>query len=104
MMYWVMKLYENEMAERMSMTENGFLPEKENEDTGFTDYNDAVDFAATLTAEKGGGYAVLEVKDMFCQTPDDEGICRGFAQPISRLKYDDTGEPILSIGVAGERA
>jgi hypothetical protein len=98
-----MKLYDNEMAERMSISENGYMADNENEDTGFSNYDEAVNFAATMTAEKGGAYAVVEIKDMFCQTPSDEKLCRDYATPISRIQYDGGDEPILSVGVAEDR-
>lgn len=99
MTYWVMKLDSGgRCAERMSACENGF--DTESGDTGFSDYDEAVNFAATLAAVKGGGYVLVEVKDMFCQSEDDAEVCEDFVTPIGRVHYDDNGEQIFSVGVA----
>lgn len=93
MTYWVMRLYDDNICRRLSMTDEGYAPEDENFDTGFNDYDTAVNFAATVTQDNGQLYAVVEIKDMFCGSKSKDGK----VDEILRT-HETPGGPEISVG------
>jgi hypothetical protein len=96
-----MKLYNDDIAERMSASDNGYESDS-GDDCGFYDYDEAVNFAATLTVEKGGAYAVVEIKDMFAPA-DNMELPEPIESPVVRLHYNEDGSRQDSVGTAAPR-
>lgn len=92
MTFWVMRLYDDNICRRLSVSECGYEPHDDKYDLGFKDYDTAVNFAATMTQDTGQLYAVVEVKDMFCGTKDD-----GKVGEILRTHETPAG-PEISVG------
>jgi hypothetical protein len=91
MTYWVLRLHDDDICRRQTVSECGYEPDDDKYDSGFDDYDTAISFAATLTQDTGGIYAVVEVRDMFCPVKD------GDATDIFRT-HETIDGPEISIG------
>lgn len=100
MTYWVMKLYDDNIAKRLSLSECGFEPDDDRFDTGFPDYDTAANFAASMASYDGGQYAVVKVADFFTQVPSlkNPGDTNAIDKwDVFRIQQTDDG-PVETIG------